>query len=676
MTNTTHLRARRPWRRIAALGFLLLVLILTVWGLRAPIAGMALRSWCAGHGLTCTARITALTPDKIALEGLSVSAPAGRPLAVDAVSVDLTWPSLFRPEATRIALTRPVVRGTLSADGLDLYGLADLVPSGDGSGGGAPIPVIDIEGGIAELQTDAGPLTARFETAGRLFETGSVSIAMDPVQLSKNAYGIDLRAGDLNLTFEAGAANGRLQLDAPSIALRDVSIDALSGTLDLAETDDGLHLDWSGAVGALQHPDLSLASVSLSGLVEVAALRTITLDDILPSLRKAALSGEGRALQIAGLATDQIEFNLEAQPTDQGFSGLVSLRLLDLNAPDASADRIDFEGQLHSGDRTAATDIALNGVLVASGLSIQGPGIEAVIATAVLPEPLTGHASALQRVARRAAERFDLETRLAVDRSDGQLSVQATGPLSMSAASGLRLDVQQANDDPWLAVTAAGLTAGGDFEIKGGGAPRLSGALNITQQGADRLEFAASHMDLAPWRVSGRTVGATLRNIELVTGSSMRIAGRGRATLSGAMPGVDLEQTSIEGDLIAELTETGWQVETRNGSCLTLMSGGAVAGTVHVDPLRLRACPDRDGLLKKQKDIYVGKLNLGDLRVPFDSAAASGTLGFDAADVRWQSGDGFQLYLTGEALTLPLDYGERTLTVQTASPSVTVSVLG
>ena len=91
-----------------------------------------------------------------------------------------------------------------------------------------------------------------------------------------------------------------------------------------------------------------------------------------------------------------------------------------------------------------------------------------------------------------------------------------------------------------------------------------------------------------------------------------------------------------------------------------------------IKPTILKLCPTDGRFLRQSGDIYSGKLNFTEINLPFAGADTSGDITLTDGSLSWSAADALSLEINGKALSLPMQIGEKTLTIQSMTPRAVV----
>jgi len=184
------------------------------------------------------------------------------------------------------------------------------------------------------------------------------------------------------------------------------------------------------------------------------------------------------------------------------------------------------------------------------------------------------------------------------------------------------------------------------------------------------MEVGLSKVTLAPWLAEGRTLSVEMESLDMGYGAQMRMAVNGEVNLSGELPGLTLGATRLAGNVSAVEAVEGWRVQTHENSCVGFSSEGIAAGTLVFGEMILSLCPVEGRFVRQENGQSVGRIDMGDLSLPFVTGDSRGTFEIQGAGLEWLAGESFQLLLKGRKFHLPLQFTEDTLVIEGETPWV------
>lgn len=665
---------RRGLRRAGVVLGCVALVVAGVWLARKPIAKLGLSSVCDARGLVCSADFPIISLGTVELAQLKIVGGGMDVVTADRVRVGLAWNGPFSPTLSSVSVNKPVIRGKLANNKVDLGGL-ERFASGGGSGGGA-IPAIEIIDGRAYFETPAGELSAALEASGALPENGALSIVLDPAELSSPRGAIAWETGRVMITAKNGAIDGDLALQMSSALVDDLSgqdIDIKAEAKMDGVGEGPLTLGWRTVIGQARFPAGELLNVNSEGEAVFAEVPEVSLSGAAETLLSIIFSVSGDAVAYGNYGAEQFALTGElAQDDDQSLSGPVSISLNAAKAAQGSIDVATATGRIFrdpDGLLNARGDIKLEGASVTPDMR------KTLLRAVALPGALSAHGAAIRSVLSRGLADFDVETELSAQLNKGIFTLESDQASVLEAASGLKISAEPPESAPWLRVAGADVRVAGTFLMAGGGGPKITANLDDLSRTAQGFKAVGKTLNIAPWQADGRTVSGVLNDFNIqIGGSDLSIESRARLTLAGDFSGTTLAPTKLSGAISATQTDGAWHVQTKGGNCLSFVSEGISFGTLGLDAITSNLCAPGGQFIRKGSRTPGGEINLATMRVPFTTQSGGGTLEITDTMIDWQAKKGLAMTVRGETLSLPLTLGERLLMVESAAPVIGVRI--
>ncbi len=663
-------RGSRVWYILGGFVFVFLGGSLLLWFLRKPVAEQALAAWCAERDLECDANFTELDTSGITVSAVKVSSGGAVPAEASQVRADIRWTGLFTPEVTGVTVNGLSLRGTLDANGIRFGGLERLVQSG---GGGGKAPPVEIPDARILLDTPAGVTSATLNVSGTLPRDGTLTIRLDPGELTNGLARADLREGRLDARAVDGAVEAELGLALREAATSEIGLEDfdLLGRAEFHE--DAGHpasLEWSLRAARIATPDLRATDMRTSGRTEFTALPGASVVEVMNELASALFEVEASSLTLRGYTFDSASIQGELAGHDGDVSGPLIASTGMVTGPVGSATGLSLAGEMGRRESGAA---AFDGKVSISGAALDDALRAQTGAAFSLPGALSGHAGQLRLALDRALSGFYAETGVSLQTDGTDITVQANGDGVLKAASGLSLILAPDTSGTWLSVKKGGITAQGGITLAGGGAPSVSMDVKRFAYQPDAVALEANAFTLSRWSVDGRVIAAQLRDIKLDNKpGELTLASSGELSFTGDAGGVTLAPTRLKGGLDAARDETGWRVQSSGAPCLSVDTEGLTLGAIRVLPANFDICP-ANGRFMRQGPVPGGSALLGGLSLPFTMASGQGVLNLDGAAIDWTASGGFALTARAGGLDLPLTLGERTLTIKGDAPRIDIT---
>lgn len=665
---------RRGLRRaVVVLGCVALVLA-GVWLVRKPIAQWGLSSVCDAHGLSCSADFPTVSLGAVELAQLKVAGGGMDVVRAERVRIGLGWNGPFSPALSSISASKPVIRGKLADNKVNLGGLESLA-SGGGSGGGA-IPAIEIIDGRAYFETPAGELSASFEASGTLPENGALSIVLDPAELSSPRGAIAWETGRVIVTAQNGAIDGELALQLSSALVDDLSgrdIDVKAEAKMDGVGEGPLALVWTTAIGQARFPAGELLNVKSNGDAVFAQMPEVSLSGAAEALMSMVFAVSGDAAAYGAYGAEQFTLTGElAQDGDQNLSGPVSISLNSVKAAQGRIDAATATGRIF---RDPDGLLNARGNVKLKGASVTPEMRETALAVVALPGALSAHGAAMRSVLSRGLADFDLETELSAQLSKGELTLESDQASVLEAVSDLKITTEPPVGAPWLRVAGSDVQMAGTFLLVGGGGPKMTAKIDDLSRTEQGFNAVGQTLNISPWLASGRTVSGVLNDFSIqIGGGDLSIESQARLTLAGKFSGATLAPTKLSGAIAATQTDGEWHVQTKGGNCLSFASEGISFGALGLDAITSDLCAPGGQFIRKGARTPGGEINLATMRVPFTTQSGGGTLEMTDTMIDWQASEGLAMTVRGETFSLPLKLGERLLTVDSDAPVIGVQI--
>ncbi|WP_340693109.1 YdbH domain-containing protein [Hyphomonas sp.] len=658
---------------VVAVVLLLIGALATGWFLRKTVAERAMAGWCAERQLSCEGKFVQIGSDGATIRDLKVRAGADVPFEASEASAYLSWPRLFTPKLTGITVDRPVVRGTLDETGMRFYGLEKLAGQSDGAGK-VTLPAIEITDGRIFFATEAGELSATVAMHGTFPKKGTLDLVLDPAALKGAESEFNWSEGAISLVADMGRISGDANIVLERADLNTVSItDAVfTAKIDAADIGDGpMTLNWTGSVVEGVIPGGHLSAVRTSGEASFTELPSLSATDALAALTAATFKLESGDVLRDGYGASTLSLEGDLKGDAGNIGGPVSFSASQAIAPQGGAGALSSNGTF---SRSAEGTLLYVGRASATDAHVAPDLRQELTAPIVFPGTLSDHGSSFRSAAVRALSKFDLDLAFSAGTRDGVFSFSSRQETLLKAASGLRLKIMPPADGPWLSIQGPERAVRGSITLSGGGGPDLQFGLDDLQQGTAGLQIKAHAFKLKPWTAGGKTLSADLGTFAMTSApDQFDLLGRGRLSLSGQMSGIDLKTTELVGGLRATRDESGWQVQPDGAKCVSVSSQGFVFGSIRAEPVRLNACPQGDGFIRKGGASPAGTVTLGAVNLPFSTGSTSGTLDLTKASVDWSTNGGLAMTVLANHLDLPLEIGSRTLILSGEAPRMGIA---
>lgn len=662
-------RGGRVWYLVGGFVFVFLGGSLLLWFLRKPVAEQVLAAWCAERDLKCDANFTELDTSGITVSAVKVSSGTAIPAEAAQMRADIRWTGLFTPEVTGVTVNGLSLRGTLDANGLRFGGLERLVQSG---GAGGKAPPIEIADARILLDTPSGQTSATLNVSGTLPRNGTITLRLDPGELSNPLARANVREGRLDVRAVDGAVEAELGLDIGAAALGEIGLEDfdLLGRAEFHEdASQPASLEWSLRAARITSPELRATDIRTAGRTEFNALPDATIVGVMSELASAVFDVEASSLTLSGYTFDAASIKGELAGHDGDVSGPLIATTGMVTGPAGSVTGLSLAGEM---DRRESGAAGFDGKISVRGAALDSDLRAQTGAAFSLPGVLEGHADQLRVALDRALSGFDANANLALQTDGKAFSVLASGEGVLKSASGLSLTVTPDKFKPWLAVLPDGVTGQGAIRLAGGGAPSV--AMDVSnfsiKPGATMLD--AETFTLSKWSVGGRMLAANLQGIRLDSRpETLELSSSGDLSFAGDAGGVTLAATRVRGGLDAARDATGWRVQSLGPPCLAVDTQGLTIGAIRLLPADFDICP-ANGRFMRQGPVPGGSGLLGSLSLPFTMESGEGVLKLDSAAIDWTADKGFALTARARTLDLPLQLSERTLTIQGDAPRIDV----
>ncbi len=658
---------------VVAITVLLVGALATAWFLRKTVAERALAGWCAERSLACEGKFVQISSHGATIRDLKVRAGGNVPFEASQASARLKWPRFLTPELTGITVDRPILRGTLDDKGMRFYGLENLAGQSDGAGH-VTLPALEITDGRIFFATEAGELSATVAMHGAFPQKGTLDLVLDPAALKGAESEFNWSEGAISLVADMGRISGDANIVMQRADLKTVSITdvVVAAKVDAADVGDGpMTLIWTGSVADGVFPGGHLSAVRTTGEASFTELPSLSARDALAAMTAATFTLESGDVLRDGYGAGALRLEGDLKGDAGNIGGPVKLSASEAGAPQGAAGMLSSSGIFN---RTAEGALLFAGRASASAASVTSNLRQELTAPISFPGALSDHGSSFRSASVRALANFDLAMAFSAGTREGMFSFSSREETVLTAATGLRLKITPPADRAWLSIQGAERAVRGNIMLSGGGAPDLQLGLDDLQQGAAGLVIESHAFKLKPWTAGGKTLSADLGTFAMTSAPErFDILSRGRLSLSGQMSGIDLKHTELVGGLHAERDESGWQVQPAGAKCVTVSSHGFVFGSIQAEPVRLNACPQGDGFIRKRGASPSGTVTLGAVNLPFSAGSTSGSLGLSKASVDWSTNGGLAMTVLAEHVDLPLTIGSRTLTLSGDVPRMGVA---
>lgn len=650
---------RRRWTILAGLAVAMLAAAAMAWLFRMALAEMVASRWCDRAGLTCSLDITRLDLSHVEVEALNVRGEGGTPLEAQRVRAEFDWAGFASPQLTAIDVDAPIVRARFDGDDVDLYGLEQVFPQGEG-GGESQFPAVTISNGRAGLETPAGTVTGTVDLTLETNGDGTAEIAIAPAELVQGDDRLSLDGGTASLSRQGEEIRGEIDLKLISAELGSFQAGPtrLSAQIDPGRSDQPIRAQFD-----LSSETFRYGGDTVTGLTGTGRFSLDPADGeiSLSNLRAALVQLTAGHIEAGAISGEAIAIDLDLTLQDEALSGPVAV----------SADRLEHAGwgSLASGRAVGDMGLSSDGALSYRG-GVTAPSISIApnrradwTGFVSLPSLLDAHQSALVSTLDRALSDFSLGLDLEVERTPAlddepsQWQIAARRPAQLSAASSLSLSLRPFSEGPWARFDSqAGLTARGQIAVSGGGGPTVQTQLNelSVSAGAQSLSFGPS--SLSDWRVGGLSIAASLDRLTWQSDSEgARLTTSGEVGLDGRFVAVDLDRLSLFGGIEARRDTTGWRAQTQGNPCLGLTWVAAELAAVRMGEVAASLCPPRGRLVQPAAGGGLsGALGLGTLDLPVTIGGIGGTFELASGQLDWRSGGETRFGLTGDTFGLDL----------------------
>ncbi len=636
------------------------------WLARKPIARAAMQSWCNGQSLVCDAQFDRVGPGRIVLSELQVSSGTRVLVEVGAIDAGLTWRGLLSPAVSTVAIDAPVLWARQDGSRISLDGLERLVPKG---GGGGAMPQIDLTNGRLILSTPAGDLSAAVTASGIFPEAGQLDISIVPAALRGPQGVIDLKAGTARLTASEGRLTGNVLLEVNSATSGDISLSAATLRADLPPATGGpaeTRIEWAAALQSAAIDGAELTGVNATGSAEFGRLGGGAIDDFLRALTQARVEAVLEGLKSSAYGSGPAQLQAELTAAGGQITGPVRIDSAAFSAPGLTAGGLSFEGEVR---REATSLFAIDGTVSMSGASLSQDIRSRLLAPLTLPGALASHGESARKAFDRGLRDFNTNVRVKAGFARGAVSFSALGDTKLSAASGLKLAIQPQADVPWLTVSPGGQAFGGALSVSGGGGPTVRARIEPSELSGGRMTFVTRDLVLSPWTVNGLTIASGLSELDMEQSSgALKVAGKGTFAIAGTIAGAQLRETAFAGAVEVINDASGLQARSTIGPCLGVKTAGVMVGAIAVSPVNFDLCTKDGFFIRPGSRNAAGSVVLGNIKVPFTMTSGGGTLGLESAAIDWSVAQGLRLLVRADTMDLPMQIGERTLSIAGTAP--------
>lgn len=664
-------------RRSARLRWLLLgsagVLLAGAGGLfllRKQVAEQALAAWCAGRGLACEAEFTTLSPGGFSLTGLRIRSGEAVPFEAGRVEAGLHWTGLLSPEVRYIHIEMPVIRGQLSDEGLDVYGLERLGRQG---AGGPPPPVV-VQSGRIILATPAGQISARADFSGTLAREAQLRVQLDPVDHRQGEARLAIPEARLVADWTGGALTAEAQLTVDEASLLGYTATALMFRASAEAEGSGAgasHLRWTASGAAFSGAEWRLAEAEMAGEAAFSAIAALTPESLRAALTR--LSAQGEAAQAAWRENTAaaLTATIALAPGTAGLAGPASVTLLDLVVAGAGEAR---EARLE-GETGLSPDTAIfSGRFDLAGAQAGDRVKAGLLGLPGWPGLLSAHGASLRTALAGAASGFDAGVAFEARIAEQGWTAAARGPAGLTAQSGLVVTVApEGPAETWLRVADGQVSVSGAVSARGGGLPQAAfQGLRFDIRGGDTT-LAARDIQLEAWRAGGRSLGGRFQDVSFASGpAGFSAAAGGTLLISGDWAGMDLAATRIRGGVVLESSGNALEARTAGPPCLAVSGEGFTLAAVTAGAYTLSACPEGGVILSPQPGGTGGRFALGNLSLPLSMGAGTGLLSVSGLALDLRLAGAVVADITGRDFVLLFDQQQGRLTLSGASPAVRV----
>jgi len=669
----TRTSGKRRWRTVISVFFLLLLVgAVSAWLARKPIVQYLATSWCADRDATCSFQIDTLDLNQMTVSDLAI---AGRTqadiLTAKTIEIDIDWTNPFSPSARAIMIETPEIIATFDGDKLTMDGLEKHLAS-FGSSSGSASPQLDIRGGHLSLTTPAGTLTGAFDANGSWPAGGEATFELEPAELSSELNHIQLEQGSLRLTKTDDLLDGQLTLALSTLSFDGTNADEITLSTSLMDAAKP-KLGWQASIGSLtREDDVQLTDLHANGAAELSRQPRAGDTDLWPLITNFTVQGRAGPTAWTQYRANTLTF--------------------DLNAVRATAERIDFELATEASEAVSPVlsgeqiSLSFTGTSTGNFDNLSGNG-RVMTTHAALPKqvrsqllkgisaaaPIAGHADALKSSFDRALSDFATGATFRLDaESKTDWRILVTQTLALQSTSGLSAIITPVQAQPVLSLEPNGATLTGVLSLKGGGGPQLNSDIQrLSLSGADYV-IKTGGLTLQPWRASGLTIGANLNQFELENrGAAQRLSALGELNMDGTAFGVTLRDTRLFGGIDAVNGAAGWRVQTIRQECLGLNIGSAqAAGNLTLETVALSICPENGRFIQQVDGRATGRVNLGDVSLPFHTTTMSGTAILTDAVIDWSAKNTLKLNIGAQQVDLPMQIGGRTLSLNGERPNL------
>lgn len=525
-------RSRKRWVTYGALGVAVLVPLAVgiAWMQRKPIAADLIGGELAKRGVRATYDITAVGTRLQRIENIVVGDPANPDLTARWAEVD-TSIGLFGAKVRAVRASGVRLKGRLVGNQLKLGDVDKLLPAPTGE----PFSLPDIDIALADarmrLDSDYGPIGARFDGNGN----------------------------------PAGVFKGKLALVAPQVARNDCTGKGMTAYVDLATA--GRKIAVNGPVRAAR------ISCSGSNAQDVTLALDATLSERFDSWTGA---GDIKAARVAMPGTTLLNPVLKADFAGdiETTSGKMNLQLASAAFSGGRAEQAEIGGTFQLG--LASPDgptVSAEGTVKAASIRPDGTALNQItqFGRAGAGTPAAPIIASLQAATQRLQSGSTGKARFTLnhERRDGQIRLNA---IETQSVSGARLIFSGA-DPVRYAWREGGLIIGGLARLSGGGFP----ASDVQLSGADGRWSGRAR--IAPL-VSGDTRIA-LSPVTFAFGRGGTLL-ETRATIDGRMG-----TTRFAGLQLPVSLRPGTNLIS---GCQSLAFDALAAGDLQLGPTRLQTC--------------------------------------------------------------------------------------
>ncbi|MBD3768748.1 MAG: YdbH domain-containing protein [Rhodobacterales bacterium] len=660
------------WASWPLLGGVLLILIgvLAGWVMRKPLAAQVLAGWCRERDLTCAGQFEKLDLAGATIGGLTVSGQGNPAFEARRAHVQLAWPGLFTPRVTRVEVDAPVVYGALSEGRLGFHGLERLATT-SGGGGGGTLPAMAIRDGRIVIATSAGDVVARIEAEGLFPEDATATVTLEPASLDEAQGYLRWSGGAAHIEAKDGQLEGHIDLSLEEVRTDQVQVSGGQFVADMkADTGNtaSVRLVWEGHVSVASGVDFELADLQTSGRVLLDKLSDGSVDGVLEALREADIQLDTGKARWTDYASEGAYFETSLRKTDDVFAGPSELILKEASLPQGRAAQLNAAGELAWAREDGGS---FDGQVSASNGTLAEDFSESLLGRVTLPAPLTAHGASLKAVLHKAFADFGVQGRVKARLDKGGYHVEAWDEASLTAASGLAAKMIAMENVPWLRLGDGAIGLRGDFSLRGGGAPRISARVESLAFGASGLQLSGEDLHLTPWLVAGTAFGADVSSLSVnLQTDDLTLRANGAFTLTGPAFGVTLAESRLSGAVQVTRQGDDFQVQPVDQPCLRFDTQGVTLGGVVFQPNKLKLCARNGDFMAPANDQVSGTAALGDVSWPFASPSVSGVLKLSDTSINWSASKGFSMTLSAPDISLPMEVGDRVLTIDAANPRV------